>query len=394
MKVLITGGAGFVGSHLTDELVRRGHRVRIFDNLCEQVHRDSVPTYLNKDAEFVRGDVRQRDAFAAALGDVDAVAHMASAVGVAQSQYQVKHYVDVNIGGTANLADILITQPHQVSKILLAGSMTSYGEGAARCEQCGPVRPRVRTARDGTDDNPNRDAELRRDREGACNPNRDGIWNPHCPKCRAPVESIPTDEQCDLLAENVYALTKCNQEKLLDHAARQCGIGYVCLRLFNVYGPRQSLANPYTGVAAIFIARVKKGAPPVVFEDGGQSRDFVWVGDVVRAMADALETDKTDRQTLNLGSGAPTSILDLACKISSLLGNECGPQVTGQFRRGDIRHCTADITRARQLLHFEPEVGIDEGLRRLIRWSLSQPSDDGFDTALGELKDHDMLTVM
>jgi dTDP-L-rhamnose 4-epimerase len=370
MRVLITGGAGFIGSHLADELVQRGHSVRILDSLCPQVHRGGVPRYLNRRAELIHGDVREREMLARAVNDVKVVVHLASAVGVAQSQYEVKHYVDVNVGGTANLADVLIKERHGVNRVILAGSMTAYGEGAAFCAACGPVRPAIRAA----------------DQVAA------GCWEPACPRCGEAVRSVPTGEACALLAKNVYALTKRAQEDLLAHLGEMCGIACTCVRLFNVYGPRQSLTNPYTGVAAIFISRVKRGASPVAFEDGRQSRDFVWVGDVIRAMADAVETGRADNRTLNLGSGRPTTVLELADKITALMGGQVRPDVTRRFRRGDVRHCTADITAARASLGFEPRVDIDEGLKRLVAWGQDAPSEDGFDMALRELEHHNLLS--
>jgi dTDP-L-rhamnose 4-epimerase len=370
MKVLITGGAGFIGSHLTDRLIERGHKVRILDSLAEQAHRGQVPAYLNPDAEFVRGDVRDQDALRGALDGVHAVVHLAAAVGVAQSQYQVGHYFDVNVGGTANVADILINHRHGVEKILLAGSMTAYGEGCARCTRCGDVRLDIRRPEDVAG----------------------GLWEPRCPHCGQETCSIPTGENAELRAENIYAITKQTQEKIVRHLSRQMGIPHVVMRLFNVFGPRQSLSNPYTGVAAIFVSRLKGGAAPVVFEDGRQTRDFIWVHDVAEAMCDALETNHADDTVLNIGSGRPVSILDVAERITALMRGQTTPQVTGRFRHGDIRHCTADISRAREVLDFRPRTTFDQGLEQLIRWSLTQAATDGFDTTLQELQQHRMLS--
>ncbi|UCG34025.1 MAG: SDR family NAD(P)-dependent oxidoreductase, partial [Phycisphaerales bacterium] len=340
MKVLITGGAGFIGSHLADRLIECGHHVRILDSLTDQVHSGQVPAYLNPGAEFVRGDVRDQGALREALEDVHAVAHLAAAVGVAQSQYQVGHYFDVNVGGTANLADVLINHRHHVEKILLAGSMTAYGEGCARCDRCGDVHPDIRRPEDVAG----------------------GLWEPRCPLCGQETSSVPTGESAALRAENIYAITKQTQEKTIRHLSRQTGVPHVIMRLFNVFGPRQSLSNPYTGVAAIFVSRLKGGAAPVVFEDGRQTRDFIWVHDVAEAMCDALETDRADNSVLNIGSGRPVSIRDLAERIIVLMNQKTAPQITGRFRNGDIRHCTAGITRAKELLDFRPRTTLDQGL--------------------------------
>ena len=370
MTVLITGGAGFIGSHLADRLLARGHRVRILDNLTEQVHRGQVPAYLHPEAEFIRGDVRDRGTLRQALDGVQAVAHLAAAVGVAQSQYQIGHYFEVNVGGTANLADILVNETHQVSKFLLAGSMTSYGEGCAECESCGPVRPEIRRPEDVAD----------------------GQWEPRCPRCGRPTRSVPTPESAALRAENVYAITKHTQERLVQHLSRLTGIPHVIMRLFNVFGPRQSLSNPYTGVAAIFISRLKGGSPPIIFEDGRQTRDFVWVTDVAEAMCHALETDRADNAVLNVGSGRPVTIRQVAASLAGLMQVDLPVRATGQFRHGDIRHCTADVTRAAELLGFQPRTTFHQGLERLIEWSLSEAASDDFATTLGELENHHMLS--
>ena len=370
MNVLITGGAGFIGSHLADRLLARGHRVRILDNLTEQVHHGQVPAYLNPEAEFIRADVRGRDALARALDGVQAVAHLAAAVGVAQSQYRIGHYFEVNVGGTANLADLLVNHRHQVGKILLAGSMTSYGEGCAECSRCGPVRPEIRRPEDVAD----------------------GQWEPRCPRCRRETRPIPTPENAQLRAENVYAVTKHTQERLVQHVSRLTDVPHVVMRLFNVFGPRQSLSNPYTGVAAIFISRLKGGSPPVIFEDGLQTRDFIWVTDAAELMCRALETDRADNATLNVGSGQPVTIRHVAESVAALMNVHVQPQLIGQFRRGDVRHCTAEISRAAELLGFRPATTFDQGLEQLIHWSLAEPASDEFAATLGELEAHRMLS--
>jgi len=257
-----------------------------------------------------------------------------------------------------------------VKKVLLAGSMTAYGEGCAVCAKCGPVRPDIRNPDDVVD----------------------GVWEPRCPLCRRVTSSIPTSERAQLRADNVYAVTKQTQEKVIQHISRQIGIPHVIFRLFNVFGSRQSLSNPYTGVAAIFISRIKAGVAPVIFEDGLQTRDFVHVDDVVRAFCDAVETDRADNATINLGSGLPVTVQSLGLSIGRMMRRQIPPQVTYQLRHGDVRHCTADITQAIERLDFEPRCTFDDALQHLIDWSVAQPASDSFDASLSELKRHQMLS--
>jgi dTDP-L-rhamnose 4-epimerase len=345
--------------------------VRVLDALVEQVHHGCIPTYLNPAAEFVRGDVRDRAAVVRAMDGVEAVAHLAAAVGVAQSQYQIAHYADVNMHGTAVLADVLANERHAVRKTIVPGSMTAYGEGPAECSRCGRVRPRIRTAEEV-------------ERAG---------WEPRCPRCAGEVRPVSVSEEDLLLSESIYSISKRMQEQLLSHVGRLRGIPSIVVRLFNVFGPRQSLSNPYTGVTAIFISRLKAGSPPMVFEDGGQTRDFIWVGDVVDTMANLFETDRADGLTLNIASGQPVSVGDVAVQLANLMGSDRQPQITRQFRFGDVRHCTADIGLAASRLGFSPRTALDEGLDRLIRWGEGADSHDGFDRTMRELRSYNMLTV-
>lgn len=370
MKILITGGAGFIGSHLTDELITRGHSVRILDSLVEQVHHGVIPDYLHPGAEFIRGDIRDRALVLSALNDVDSIAHLAAAVGVAQSQYQIAHYTDVNMRGTAVLADVLANERHRVRKILVPGSMTAYGEGAADCAKCGRVRPGIRTTEDVAQFG----------------------WEPRCPTCTGEIRSIPTSERDQLLSESIYSIGKRTQEQLLHHVGRLCGIPAIAVRLFNVYGPRQSLSNPYTGVTAIFISRLKNGHSPVVFEDGLQTRDFIWVGDVIRTMSDLLETDRADGLTLNIASGIPTTVSDVARRLARLMRVHHEPAISRQFRFGDVRHCTADIGLASERLRFVPAISLDDGFDRLIHWSREAESRDGFEHSIAEMHSFNMLS--
>ncbi len=363
-KILITGGAGFIGSFLVDRLVRSGHRITIFDNLEPQVHARGKPSYLNKDALFIKGDIRDYGKFKTVILANEIVFHLAAAVGVAQSQYEIKRYVDVNIGGTANLMDILVNSKNSVEKVIVATSMTSYGEGKYLCKKCGEVRPAIRTEEDT--------------KQG---------WEPRCPNCDGETKPIPTDEGATLNSNSIYSMTKMVQEQMMLNIGKTYNLPAVALRLFNVYGPRQSLSNPYTGVTAIFISRVKNNKEPVIFEDGLQTRDFISVYDVARVFENTINNDQINYQIFNIGSGKPITIRDIALKIIKALGKgEIKPKITGQFRKGDIRHCFADAGRARASLGFEPQISFDDGLKDLIGWASESISEDHFDKAVDELK--------
>jgi dTDP-L-rhamnose 4-epimerase len=371
MHIVVTGGAGFIGSYVVDRLVADGHRVTILDSLAPQVHPHGPPAYLNPSAELLVGDIRNRDALARALVHADAVVHCASAVGVAQSQYEVAHYTDVNVHGTGLLLELLMERRRELKRLVVFTSMTQYGEGMYRRPSTGarlrvPIRSEPDVERYG--------------------------WEPVAPDDQEVLEAVPTPEDADLQASNVYALTKRYQEEL----SRSLGAFYqfpvVCLRLFNVYGPRQSLSNPYTGVLAIFLSRLLAGESPLVYEDGRQTRDFVSVHDVVEAAVLSLRSDAAVGQILNIGSGQPRSIAECAAQLATLLGRPgIEPTVTGRFRRGDIRHCTADLTRARRLLDYRVGVSWEQGLAELIRWAQHAPSEDRTDQAQRELYDRGII---
>jgi dTDP-L-rhamnose 4-epimerase len=363
--VLVTGGAGFIGSFVVERLCAAGRTVRVLDSLDPQVHPPGAPPPIPPGVEFRRGDVRDRAAVAAAVAGVDAVVHCAAAVGVAQSLYRVEHYVDVNARGTATLLECLAERAGHRPKLVLPASMTGYGEGCYRRPGDGRL---VRAAIRSEDDIA---------RHG---------WEPVCPETGGALEPAPTPEDATLLARNVYALTKRWQEELSLALGAVYGLPVVCLRLFNVYGPRQSLGNPYTGVLVIFLARLLAGERPVVYEDGGQSRDFVSVHDVVDAIVAALDTPAADGLALNIGSGAARRIGEVARAAARAVGRDgLEPEITGRFRRGDVRHCTADVTRARTLLGFAPRVAWEDGLAELVAWSRSAGAVDRFAAAAGEL---------
>jgi dTDP-L-rhamnose 4-epimerase len=370
--VLVTGGAGYIGSHLVDGLIARGSQVTVLDVLEPQVHRSGTwPSYANAKARYVRGDVRDRSVFEPLVLEADAVVHFAAAVSIGQSMYQVDRYVDVNTRGTALLLDILVNAKHRVKKVIVASSIGVYGEGAYRCATHGAVAPTIRP-----------EAQMAA---------RD--WEQRCPICRAPVESIPTPEDKALYRDNIYSMTKYHQEEMVLLIGKTYGIPAVAPRFFNVYGPRQSLSNPYAGVAAIWLSRLLNGKQPVVFEDGGQLRDFVSVHDVVRCLLLMLDTAGANYLPVNVGSGQTVTILEIARMLNRILGTSIEPQITQAGRTFDIRHNTADITRAKTLLGFEPTVPLEAGFTELVEWARTTPdvAADFFDAALDELKQKGLL---
>lgn len=366
-RALVTGGAGFIGSHIVDGLLARGYEVLVYDALVEQVHGEAGvrPDYL-ADVELVRADIRDADALSAALQRSDVVFHEAAAVGVGQSMYDIHSYVSVNSLGTALLCDLLAKGGHSVRKVLVASSMSNYGEGAYDCPEHGRQSPKPRPA-----------AQLER-RE----------WELLCDTCGKQMTSAACDEDKPMRPTSVYATTKRDQEELVLNVCGAYDIPAVALRYFNIYGPRQALSNPYTGVAAIFSSRILNGQPPLVFEDGLQSRDFTHVRDVAAANILALATDKADGQVLNIGTGRSTSMLEL-CRLLRVhleRGPEVDPQVLGTFREGDIRHCYSDITRARTLLGYEPSIALEDGIADLVAWAGEQKADDRAEQAMSELQ--------
>ena len=370
--ILVTGGAGYIGSHLVDALVARDYRVTVLDNLEPQVHRSGTwPSYANPKATYVKGDVRDRSVFEPLVLAAQAVVHFGAAVSVGQSMYQIDRYVDVNTRGTALLLDILVNNTHRVEKVVVASSIGVYGEGAYQCATHGAVAPTIRT-----------EQQLA---------SRD--WEQHCPVCDAHVKSIPTPEDKALYRDNIYSMTKYHQEEMVLLIGRTYGIPSVAPRFFNVYGPRQSLSNPYAGVAAIWLSRLLNGKQPIVFEDGGQLRDFVSIHDVVDCLVLMLEKPGADYLPVNVGSGETVTILDIARLLARLLGSSIEPQITQTGRKFDIRHNTADITRARQMLGFAPKVSLEQGFAELIEWAKTTPdvAVDFFDKALQELQDKGLL---
>ncbi|OGM33511.1 nucleoside-diphosphate-sugar epimerase [Candidatus Woesebacteria bacterium RIFCSPHIGHO2_02_FULL_38_9] len=369
-RVLVTGGAGFIGSHIIDLLINNGYSVRVLDNLDPQVHPGrKKPSYLNSKAEFVLGDVTKRKDWLNAISGIDVVFHEASAVGVGQSMYKIEYYTKTNTLGTALLLDILANNKHSIKKIIVAASMSSYGEGAYVCKTHKRVRPGLRS----TDQV------------------KDGVWEPVCPYCRKRVGPVGIKETDIQQCNSIYAITKKDQEDMIMLFGKAYGIPTVALRYFNVFGPRQSLSNPYTGVAAIFLSRLAIGSQPVIYEDGEQTRDFVSVHDIAKANLFALESEKANGEIFNVGSGERIQIKQIAEILANKLNVGIKPDITGKFRVGDVRHCFSDINKIERLLNFKPSISFEFGVDELINWSAGEKIIDKFDEAVKELKSRKLV---
>jgi dTDP-L-rhamnose 4-epimerase len=364
-KILVTGGAGFIGSHLIDDLLSRGHQVRILDALVAQVHGANAdwPQWLSPDVEKIRGDVADIAVWTKALQGIDVVYHLAAEVGVGQSMYEIVRYMQANTLGTANLLEVLARGQHTIQKVIVASSMSIYGEGAYRNGHGESLYPQLRTA--------DKLAERK--------------WEMYAPQASEPLKPIPTAEDKPLYPTSIYAISKRDQEEMCLAVGRAYKIPTVALRFFNVYGPRQALSNPYTGVAAIFSGRLLNGNAPMIFEDGLQSRDFVHVKDIVQGLVLAMERDQANYEAVNIGTGRQLTILDMANALIRELRVNVQPQIVSQFREGDIRHCFADISKARRLLGYEPKITFENGVGDLVGWVREQHAQDRVATAAAEL---------
>lgn len=364
MRVLVTGGAGFIGGHLSNELLGRGHSVRALDNLAPQVHGPEPvrPPYLNREVELTIGDVRDPDAISRALHQIDAVVHLAAIVGVGQSMYQIAEYTAVNTLGAANLLQALST--HRVKCLVVASSMSVYGEGMYRNSAGEIVEARPRTIQQM----------------------KMGAWEVLDEK-GAPLIPIATTENKRPALASVYALSKYDQEQMALIAGAAYGFPVVALRFWNTYGPHQALSNPYTGVLSNFASRVLNDSPPLIYEDGLQKRDFVSVYDVARACRMALENSSAAAgQTINISSGVAMTVKEAAERTIRAIGRrDIQPEITGRYRSGDIRHCFADISVARKVLGWEPRVSLEDGLEDLATWLENQTATDRALDARAEL---------
>jgi dTDP-L-rhamnose 4-epimerase len=373
MRVLITGGAGFIGARLAKKLASQGAQITLLDNLSAQVHgpnADFAPA-LTQIATCVKGDVRDREALAGALAGQEVVVHLAAETGTGQSMYAVRHYEEVNVGGTALLLDLLVNaQKRSIQKLVVASSRAIYGEGKYQCAQHGVVFPA-----------PRREADLER-----------GRFEPLCPRCEQPASVLATSEDAPFSPSSFYGLTKQVQEQMVLLFARSLGISGFALRYQNVYGPGQSLSNPYTGLLAVFSNLVRMGKPLDVFEDGLESRDFVYVDDVVDATAACIAPDVSGVHAFKVGAGVRTSVIDVARSVVQYFSADVPVRVSGNYRVGDIRHNFADISAIQAVTNFTPRWAFQDGLREFLRWSEDfKAADAGFEKSLAELRERGLL---
>lgn len=370
-NVLITGGAGFIGSHTADALLAAGHHVRILDILDPQIHRRTTrfPDYLDPRIECMRGDVCDRESAEQAVKDIDVVFHLAALTGVGQSMYDLRAYTHVNCTGTATLLEALVKRDQPLQRLVLSSSRAVYGEGTHRCPEHGVVNPlpRQRTA-----------MEM-------------GDFELHCSKCCQVLESLPTAEDQPLRPTSVYAITKRQQEEICQYAANTFGLPVTCLRYFNVYGSRQSLQNPYTGVVSIFYARIKSGAPIYLYEQGKPLRDFVHVSDVARANLAAMVTDTAPGSVINVGTGTRHTIRDISNALAAAMELPIQMEDRGEFRVGDIFACYADLRRASTLLGFTPQIDLHVGMQEFVSWAAGCESMDLYQKTVDELSRHGLF---
>lgn len=362
MRTLVTGGLGFIGSHLVTRLLADGDDVVILDSVEEQVHGSQAPA-VPDGVRFVEGDVGDVAAAQDALRDADRVVHLAAVVGVGQSMYEIDRYVRKNTMATATFLEQLIPLRDRIQRLVVASSMSIYGEGEYECPTHGRVAPGPRAEKQ----------LIERD------------WEVHCPDCGTHMTSVGTRETKPLIPTSIYAITKRDHEELALVTGSAYGIPAVATRFFNVYGPGQALSNPYTGVAAIFSSRLLNNKAPIVFEDSLQSRDFIHVSDIVEGLVLAMTSDDAAGRALNLGTGRISSIRDVASALSTGLGVDVEPELNGQYRAGDIRHCYADTSMAEKHLDFRAKVTLEEGMADLVQWLAEQEATDNVDTATAQL---------
>lgn len=371
MKVLITGGAGFIGSNIALKLLKNGYSVTVLDTLSEQIHganpESTSPLYqkIKDKVDFIKGDVNNREDLKKALVDVDYVIHLAAETGTGQSMYEIKKYVDTNIGGTALLLDILTNTEHHVKRVVVAESRAVYGEGKYHCPICGDVYPYERT-----------DENLAK-----------GDFECKCPKCGGEVDLIATTEDSAIHPSSVYGISKQVQGQLVHLVCKSIGVESVSFRYQNVYGPGQSLTNPYTGILSIFSTRIKNGNGINIFEDGKETRDFVYIEDVVDATILGMEVPEANGHVFNVGTGIATDVLTVAKTLCDRYGINVPITVSGNYRLGDIRHNFADITAARQILGFEPKWSFSDGIEQFTNWVNQQEvNEDNYETSIEEMK--------
>jgi dTDP-L-rhamnose 4-epimerase len=371
-NILITGGAGFIGSHLSSKLVSKGYFIRVLDNLSKQIHgenpeKSNLYQPIKEKVDFIYGSVRDKDIWTKALKDVDAVVHLAAETGTGQSMYEIKKYTDVNINGTAGLLDYMTNQKHDIKKIVVASSRAIYGEGKYYCKNHGAVYPFARKSADMDK----------------------GDFEVKCPICSGIVSALSTDEESKLHPTSVYGITKQTQEELILTCCKALNIPAISFRYQNVYGPGQSLKNPYTGILSIFSTCLINAKDVNVFEDGMESRDFIYIDDVVNATIAGIETNLHDWMSINVGTGITTSVMTVVNTLKNLYNSDSKIRVSGNYRIGDIRHNYADITLLKEKLQYCPVVSFEEGMKQFVSWVMTQEIDvsiNSYERSLSEMK--------
>ncbi|MBO1511897.1 SDR family NAD(P)-dependent oxidoreductase [Metabacillus bambusae] len=371
MNILITGGAGFIGSSLSLQLLEKGYNVRVLDNLSEQIHgkeesESELFMKIKNKVEFIKGDVRRKEDWLKAIKDIDIVVHLAAETGTGQSMYEINKYIDVNIKGTSNLLDILTNNNHSVKKVVVASSRAIYGEGGYNCDLHGIVFPNERIEKDLLA----------------------GDFNVKCPICMKDVDVIPTNEESLIHPTSIYGFTKYSQEEMCMIVGKSLGIPVVAFRYQNVYGPGQSLKNPYTGILSIFSTRIKNENEINIFEDGKETRDFVYIDDVVQATILGIESENANYESFNVGTGVPTEVITIAQTLKDKYNSTVDINISGDFRLGDIRHNFADLTKIENKLGFKPIVSFDRGIELFTQWVESQEIEsDNYENAMKEMRE-------
>ena len=374
-NILISGGAGFIGSNLALKLVSLGHNVRVLDNLSPQIHTNSkeysqLYQSIKGKVTFINGDVRNRKDWQNAIANSTVIVHLAAETGTGQSMYQIEKYVQVNCGGTAIMLDVLANEKHTVKKVVVASSRAIYGEGKYHCELHSEVYPNERE-----------DTQM-----------SNGQFEPLCSICKQPLSMLATDEDSKIHPSSIYGITKNDQEQMTLVACKSLGISAIALRYQNVYGPGQSLSNPYTGILSIFSTRILNNNPINIFEDGKESRDFVFIDDVVNATVLAIQDNKLKSYSLNVGSGVSTTVQTVADSLKKLYQSDVDINVSGNYRLGDIRHNKADISKIKKLLGFSPKVSFEDGLKQFVNWVKKQEvNSDNYEQSINEMKDKGLM---
>lgn len=366
-NILITGGAGFIGSNLSLKLIDKGYNITVLDNLSEQIHGDNSTLYetIEGKVTFLKGDVRNKEDWYKSLKDQHAVIHLAAETGTGQSMYEVQKYVDVNINGTAILLDYIVNETHSIEKVIIASSRAIYGEGKYLCTEHGAVYPPERDERNLSN----------------------GIFEPQCPVCNNKLEIQATDEDSKIHPSSLYGITKQNQEQMVLNICKSVNVPAVAFRYQNVYGPGQSLKNPYTGILSIFSTQIRNGNDINIFEDGEESRDFVYIDDVIEATIQGLEKKEANFEVFNVGSGVQTSVLEVAETLKELYDAAIEVKISGNYRLGDIRHNYASLTKIRKHLGFEPKIDFQKGVSNFVLWVKGQEiGEDTYNKSIEEMK--------